>query len=60
MEKRIKSLEKQFQSLDQKINKTPNIYPKFDKLSKGWRKFEYEGLSYYLVPLSDETKKKKI
>ncbi|MCJ7580966.1 MAG: hypothetical protein MUP98_10585 [Candidatus Aminicenantes bacterium] len=60
LENRIESLEKQLRLLDQKVSKTPHIYPRFKNLPKGWKEYEYEGLKYYLVPLADETKKKRI
>ncbi len=58
LEKRIKSLEKQLQSFENRMNKIPYNYPKFKKLPEGWKEYKYEGLTYYLVPLVNETKKK--
>jgi len=58
LEKRIKSLEKQLQSFDGRISKILKNVPRFQKLPEGWREVEYGGLTYYIVPLANETKKK--
>ncbi len=58
LEKRIKSLEKQLQSFDGRSNKILKNVPQFQILPEGWREVEYEGLTYYIVPLANETKKK--
>jgi len=58
LEKRIKSLEKQLQSVDRMRIEIPKTFPKLQKLPKGWREHEFNGLTYYIVPLSKEIKKK--
>ena len=58
LEKRIKSLEKQIQSVDRMRIEIPKTFPKLQKLPKGWREHEFNGLTYYIVPLSNESKKK--
>ena len=59
LEKRIKFLEKQLRSFDHKSFKIPHkTYPKLQKLPKGWKEQKYEGLTYYIVPLKNELKRK--
>ena len=58
LEKHVKSLEKQLNSFERKSRKFPEILPKFKKLPDGWREVEYGGLTYYIVPLANEAKKK--
>ncbi len=58
LEKRIKSLEKLLQSIERRSSKILKNVPKFQTLPEGWREVEYGGLTYYIVPLANETKKK--
>lgn len=58
LEKRIKSLEKQLDSYDRLHRKILKNVPTLQKVPEGWKAVEYEGLTYYIVPLVHETKKK--
>lgn len=58
LEKRIKSLEKQLRSMDRMQVETPKTFPKLQKLPQGWREHEFNGMTYYIVPLSHESKKR--
>jgi predicted RNase H-like nuclease (RuvC/YqgF family) len=58
LEKRIKSLEQQLRSLERLRIEIPKNFPKFKKLPEGWREHEFNGMTYYIVPLNTDKKKK--
>ena len=60
LNKKIERLEKHVQILEKQLKKyadsrieIPQTFPKLDKIPKNWKEYEYQGVKYYLIPLSD-------
>lgn len=67
LEERIKSLEKRLENstiirfdipphLDKPIIKTPEMFLRHKHLPKGWIQREFNGIPYYIIPLSQDVK----
>ncbi|MDD8025355.1 MAG: hypothetical protein PHI34_02495 [Acidobacteriota bacterium] len=55
LKKKIAALEERVAGLEAKIQKItvsiPQSFPDLKSLPEGWRRFEHNGQSYYLIPL---------
>ena len=57
LERRVDSLEKKLQTRPARIGsaiRRPSNPPRVPSLPKGWRRKEFNGMPYYLVPLNQE------
>ena len=55
LEKRVKSLETQL--ADRTLKDIPLIMPQTPQTPKGWRKRQFNGIPYYVIPLQQNSKK---
>ncbi|MBW7991382.1 MAG: hypothetical protein FVQ84_15410 [Planctomycetes bacterium] len=56
LEKRIKTLEAQLLA-DRTIKDLPLIIPQMPQVPKGWRKRQFNGIPYYVIPLQQNSNK---
>ena len=57
LEKRIESLEKQLKILSKRSIEIPETFPKFQKMPKGWKQYEYNGIKFYIIPVKSDAQK---
>lgn len=57
LEKRIEILEKQLKWLSKRSVEIPETFPKLQKIPKGWREHEFNGVKYYIIPVKSDTQK---
>ena len=55
LEKRVKSLETQM--TDRTLKDIPLIMPQTPQTPKGWRKRQFNGIPYYVIPLQQNSNK---
>ena len=55
LEKRVKSLETQM--IDRTLKDFPLIMPQTPQTPKEWRKRQFNGIPYYVIPLQQNSKK---
>ncbi|MCP4261943.1 MAG: hypothetical protein GY774_31240 [Planctomycetes bacterium] len=55
LEKRVKTLE--IQMADRALKDLPFIIPQKPQVPKGWRKRQFNGIPYYVIPLQQNPKK---
>ena len=56
LEQKVTSLESRLQQLTLTI---PQTFPELKQLPKGWQKYEFNGMTYYIVPVDQDLKKTK-
>jgi seryl-tRNA synthetase len=56
LEEKVADLEKRLQKLTLTI---PQAFPELKQLPKGWEKREFNGMSYYIIPIDQDLKKPK-
>jgi seryl-tRNA synthetase len=61
LEKRVERLENQLQQVSKVIKNysvtIPQTFPRMPQVPKGWRKREFNGIPYYVIPLQQIPKK---
>lgn len=57
------ALEEKVASLESRLHKItvaiPQTFPELKQLPKGWEKREFNGMSYYIIPVDQDLKKAK-
>jgi outer membrane murein-binding lipoprotein Lpp len=63
LKKQVAALEEKVASLESRLQKItvaiPQTFPELKQLPKGWEKREFNGMSYYIIPLDQDLKKPK-
>ena len=63
LKKQVRALEDKVASLESRLQQLtltiPQTFPDLKQLPKGWQKYEFNGMSYYIVPLDQDLKKAK-
>jgi outer membrane murein-binding lipoprotein Lpp len=63
LKKQVATLEEKVASLESRLQKItlaiPQTFPELKQLPKGWEKREFNGMSYYIIPLDQDLKKAK-
>ena len=57
LEKRIEILEKQLKRLSKRSVEIPETFPKFQRMPKGWKQYEYNGIKFYIIPVKSDALK---
>ena len=57
LEKRIETLEKQLKWLSKRSVEIPETFPKFQRMPKGWKQYEYNGIKFYIIPVKSDAPK---
>lgn len=63
LKKQVAALEQKVASLESRLQKLtltiPQAFPELKQLPKGWEKREFNGMSYYIIPIDQDLKKAK-
>lgn len=63
LKKQVAALEEKVASLESRLQKItlaiPRTFPELKQLPKGWEKREFNGMSYYIIPIDQDLKKAK-
>jgi outer membrane murein-binding lipoprotein Lpp len=63
LKKQVAGLEEKVASLESRLQKItvaiPQTFPELKQLPKGWEKREFNGMSYYIIPLDQDLKRAK-
>ncbi len=58
LQKKIAALEERVAGLEEKLQKVtvsiPQSFPNLKSLPEGWSRFQFNGLDYYVIPLSQK------
>jgi hypothetical protein len=57
LEKKIESLEKKLKWLSKRSVEIPETFPKFRRMPKGWKQYEYNGIKFYIIPVKSDVQK---
>jgi outer membrane murein-binding lipoprotein Lpp len=63
LKKQVAALEEKVASLESRLQQftvtIPQTFPALKQLPKGWMKYEFNGMNYYIIPLDLDLKKAK-